>query len=324
MTRPSSLRLCILAGLPPILFAIPNLVLLAAAAEDLPDPLATHFSSGGADGFTGRVATMGIAAALAIGSGALFAAMVVAGNRKGAPARRPDTTLDPNRLLVSSSWGVGALLGVILFASTRANVGLTDAAQATLPGWMFPVAAVLALLCGALGWLVAPASPVAEHAPAPAEPLPIGSTERVSWSRRATSPWMLLAGVTSAVIGVAVGFVVHPGVGVIAVLAGLLVGQLALVRVVVDQRGLTVGTGLLGWPRWRLSPAEITEVTATDISPAHYGGYGIRLTPGATAVVLRGGPGIVVTRRSGRQFAVSVDDAETGAGVLAGVVQKAA
>ncbi|MFI1463427.1 hypothetical protein [Nocardia carnea] len=324
MTRPSSLRLCILAGLPPILFAVPNLVLLATAADNLPDPLATHFAAGGADGFTGRVATMGIAAALAVGFGALFAAMLVAANRKGAPARRPDTTLDPNRLLVSSSWGVGALLGVLLFAGTRANLGLTDPAQATLPAWMFPVAAVIALVFGAVGWLIAPASPVAENVPAPAEPLAIGRTERVSWSRRATSPWMLLAGVSSVLIGVAVGFAVHPGAGVIAVLAGVLVGQLALVRVVVDQRGLTVGTGLLGWPRWRLAPAEISEVTATDISPAHYGGYGIRLTPGATAVVLRGGPGIVVTRRSGRQFAVSVDDAETGAGVLAGVVQRAA
>ncbi|MBF6350849.1 MULTISPECIES: hypothetical protein [Nocardia] len=324
MTNPSSLRLGILAGLAPILFAVPNLVLLATAADNLPDPLATHFSASGADGFTGRVATMGIAAALAVGLGALFAVLVVAANRKGAPARRPDTTLDPNRLFVASAWGVGALLGVILFASTRANLGLADPAQATLPGWMFPVAAVIALLSAAVGWLIAPPSPVAEGGPAPAEPLPIGRTERVSWSRRATSPWMLLAGGASVALGVAVGFVVHPGVGVLAVLAGVLVGQLALVRVVVDQRGLTVGTGLLGWPRWRLAPAEITEVAAADISPAHYGGYGIRLTPGATAVVLRGGPGIVVTRRSGRQFAVTVDDAQTGAGVLAGVVQKAA
>ena len=109
----------------------------------------------------------------------------------------------------------------------------------------------------------------------------------------------------------------------IAILAGILAGQLAVVRVVVDHRGLTVGTGLLGRPRWRLAPAEITEVTATDISPAVYGGYGFRLVPGATALILRGGPGLVVTRRSGRQFVVSVEDAETGAGVLAGVVQKA-
>ncbi|MGI5216570.1 hypothetical protein [Nocardia sp. CA-290969] len=324
MTRPSALRLGLLAGLPPILCAVPNLVLLATAADHLPDPLATHFTANGADGFTGRVATMGIATALAIGSGALFAAILVVTNRKGAPLRRPDTTLDPNRLLVATAWGVGALIGTLLLAATRANLFLVDPGQATLPGWTFPVAAAIAVLFGAGGWLIAPESPVAAGVPAPAEPLPIGRTERVSWSRRATSPWMLLAGLSSILVGVAVGFVVHPAVGAIAVVAGIFAGQLALVRVVVDQRGLTVATGLLGWPRWRLAPAEITEVTATDISPAQYGGYGFRLTPGATAVVLRGGPGIVVTRRSGRQFAVSVDDAETGAGVLAGVVRKAA
>lgn len=324
MTRPRSLRLGLLAGLPPIVCAFPNLVLLAAAADDLPDPLATHFSADGADGFTGRVATMGIAAALAVGFGVLFAAILVVANRQGAPLRRPDTTLDPNRVLIASAWGVGALLGVVLFASTRANLGLTDAAQATLPGWTFPVAAVIALLFGAAGWLIAPAGPVAADPPAAVEPLPIGHGERVSWSRQVTSPWMLLTGLTSLVIGVAVGVVVHPVVGAIAVFAGLFAVQLAVVRVVVDRRGLTVGSGLLGWPRWRLAPAEISEVTATDISPAHFGGYGFRLVPGATAVVLRGGPGIVVTRRSGRQFAVSVDDAETGAAVLAGVVQKSA
>ncbi|MFI5720079.1 hypothetical protein [Nocardia sp. NPDC051750] len=324
MTRPNPIRLGLLAGLPPVLCAVPNLVLLATAADNLPDPLATHFSAGGADGFTGRVATIGISAGLAIGLGALFAAILVANNRKDAPARRPDTTFDPNRLLVASSWGVGGLIGALLFAATRANLFLTNADQAELPGWTFPVAAVIALLFGAAGWLIAPASPVAEVAPPAAEPLTIGHTERVNWSRRATSPWMLLTGLVSLVIGVAVGVVVHPLVGSIAVLAGVLATQLAVVRVVVDRRGLTVGSGLLGWPRWQLAPAEITEVTATDISPAHYGGYGIRLVPGATAVVLRGGPGIVVTRRSGRQFAVSVDDAATGAGVLAGVVQKSA
>lgn len=323
MINPSPLRLCLLAGLPPILCAVPNLVLLSAAADNLPDPLATHFSGSGADGFTGRVATMGITAALAVGMGVMFAGLLVATNRKNAPKRRPDTTFDPNRLLVASAWGVGALLGVLLTASTVANLGLTDPAAATMSGWAFPVAAVVAVLFAAGGWLIAPASPVAEGIPAPAEPLAIGRTERVSWSRRTTSPWMLLAGVCSVVIGVAVGVAVHPVAGAIAILAGILAGQLAVVRVVVDHRGLTVGTGLLGRPRWRLAPAEITEVTATDISPAVYGGYGFRLVPGATALILRGGPGLVVTRRSGRQFVVSVEDAETGAGVLAGVVQKA-
>jgi hypothetical protein len=320
MTTLSSLRLCLLAGLPPLLSAVPNIVLLAAAADRLPDPLATHFAADGADGFTGRVPTMFVSAGLGLGLGVLFAAIVVVGPRTN--ARRADTPLDPIRSLVATAWGVGGFVGAIMLAGTVANLDAADAAQVTLSGWAFAAAAAAGLLFGAAGWLAAPASPVTPG-PAPAEPLALGRTERVSWSRRAVSPWMLLTAVVAVLMGVVVGLVAQPLTGALLALTGVLLAQLALLRVVVDQRGLTVGTGVLGWPRWRLRAGDITEVSADDISPLQYGGYGIRMIPGATAVVLRAGPGIVVTRRSGRRFVVSVDDAGTGAGVLAGVVARA-
>ena len=36
-------------------------------------------------------------------------------------------------------------------------------------------------------------------------------------------------------------------------------------------------------------------------------------------MIIRSGPALVVTRRSGQQLTVTVDDARTAAGVLAGV-----
>ncbi|MET8800774.1 hypothetical protein ABZV91_30890 [Nocardia sp. NPDC004568] len=321
MTTLGPLRLCLLAGLPPALSAVPNIVLLAVAADRLPDPLATHFTGDGADGFTGRVPTMAISAGLGLGLGILFAVILLVGARTS--VRRPDTPVDPVRSLVATAWSVGGFLGVIMLAATIANLDAADPARITLSGWAFAAAALAGLLFGAAGWLAAPSSPVGAPGPAPAEPLALGRTERVSWSRRAVSPWMLLTGVVAVLMGVVVGFVAQPITGALLAVSGILLAQLAVLRVVVDQRGLTVGTGPLGWPRWRLRPGDIAEVSADDISPLRYGGYGIRMIPGATAVVLRAGPGLVVTRRSGRRFVVSVDDAGTGAGVLAGVVARA-
>lgn len=324
MTTPSTIRLGLLAGLPPLLFALPNIVLLNAAADRLPDPIATHFGAQGADGFTGRVPTMFISAGLGFGLGLMFALVLIVSARSGRLVRTQDSAYDPIRVMVATSWGVGGFIGVLIFAGTVANLDATDARQVSLPVLAFAAAAAIGLLLAAVGWLAAPRAPVSADSPSEIKPLPLGATERVSWSRRVSAPWMVLAGIVMLAIGVVTGFVAQPWVGVLLALSSLLLIQLALVRVVVDQRGLTVGTGPFGWPRWQLSPEEITEVAAEELSPVRYGGYGIRMIPGSTAVLLRGGPGIVVTRRSGRRFAVSVDDAETGAGVLAGIIDRTA
>lgn len=324
MTDPSAIRLALLAGLPPALSAVPNIVLLATAADRLPDPLATHFGAQGADGFTGRVATMVVSAGLGIGLAVLFAGILVAGVRSGKPARRPDSPFDQIRFLVATAWGVGGFIGTLTLSGTIANLDAADVTQVALPASAFVAAVAVGMLFAAVGWLVAPDTPVSEAARYSARPLALGPTERVSWSRRISSPWMLSAGTVTLILGVVSGFVLHPPTGVLLALTGALLAYLASIRVVVDQRGLTVGTGPFGRPMWRLRPEDITEVSAENISPIHYGGYGIRMIPGSTAVLLRGGPGIVVTRRSGRRFAVAVDDAETGASVLAGVVERAA
>ncbi|WP_459547710.1 SdpI family protein [Nocardia sp. X0981] len=324
MTNPSAIRLALLAGLPPVLSAVPNIVLLAAAADRLPDPLATHFGAYGADGFTGRVTIMVVSAALGIGVAVLFAAILVAGVRSGKPPRTPDSPFDQIRFLVATAWGVGGFLGTLTLGATIANLDAVDVTRVTLPVSAFVAAVAIGILFAAAGWLIAPDTPVAEAARSSARPLALGPTERVSWSRRVSSPWMLSAGVVTLLLGVGSGFVLHPLMGVLLALTGVLLAHLSSIRVVVDQRGLTVGTGPFGRPMWRLRPEDITEVFAENISPIHYGGYGIRVIPGATAVLLRGGPGIVVTRRSGRRFAVAVGDAETGASVLAGIAERAA
>lgn len=102
--------------------------------------------------------------------------------------------------------------------------------------------------------------------------------------------------------------VVAVGVGV----AGYLLSSL-VVRVEDDR--VVVAYGPFGWPRRSLPLADIREVSAGQIDPMEWGGWGYRWIPWAhaSAAVIRRGPGIVLGLEGGRRFAVTVDDSRAGA-----------
>lgn len=90
----------------------------------------------------------------------------------------------------------------------------------------------------------------------------------------------------------------------------------------VDRRGITV-SGMLPWPRIRVPLDRIEAATSRDINAlAEYGGWGYRIRPGRTGVMIRSGEGIVVRLVSGRDFAVTVDDSATGAALLNTLVDR--
>jgi hypothetical protein len=94
-------------------------------------------------------------------------------------------------------------------------------------------------------------------------------------------------------------------------------------RVRVDETGITVRS-VVGWPTFHVPAVDIDRVAAAEIAPfAEFGGWGMRWMPGRLGIVMRTGEGIVVTRRDGRVFAVTVDDAETGAALLAAAAKQA-
>ena len=100
----------------------------------------------------------------------------------------------------------------------------------------------------------------------------------------------------------------------------ILLGAL-LSRVVARVRpgGLAVVLGGL-LPFRRIPVEHIAGAVADYIEPANWGGWGYRTVRDESAVVIRAGDGIIVTLRSGRRFAVTVDDATTGTGLLNGLV----
>lgn len=262
--------------------------------------MASHFAADGTvDGYASRGALVAVAVGLGVGMAVVFALLAATSARSSAVSR-----WDVPRGTIALSWGVAALLGVIQYSAVTANLDHLDGTGVALPGWTIPAG---------LG------AAAAGREPAPAAAIPITATEQVSWSHTTTVVWLPVLGAVLLAGGVALVLAHAVGAGVTLVLVGALLLLHGRVRVTADRRGLTVVLGLVGFPRVHIAADDIVSAIAADVSPAAFGGWGYRFVPGGSGVILRSGPALIVTRRSGRRFTVSVDDAATGAGVLAGV-----
>ena len=106
------------------------------------------------------------------------------------------------------------------------------------------------------------------------------------------------------------------GIVVVAV-AILVVASFVRLRVSADWRGLRVVSAVLRIPLKRIRLAAIDVVEAAELGPTEWGGWGYRIMPGRSALILRNGPGLIVTTTNAQQFAISLDDPETLAALLA-------
>ncbi|WP_104177148.1 hypothetical protein [Cryobacterium sp. Y50] len=106
------------------------------------------------------------------------------------------------------------------------------------------------------------------------------------------------------------------GIAVMTV-AIVLVASFVRLRVTADWRGLRVVSAIFRIPLKRIRLDAIDAVEAAELRPTEWGGWGYRIMPGRSAVILRKGPGLIVTTRNEKQFAISLDDPETPAALLA-------
>lgn len=305
--------------------AVPLLVGLVAIAvqlawlPQLPDPIAIHWGTDGADGFAPAWTTIALTAGLTVGVVGLFAGILAA-------ARGPAPTAIHKVLAVSSLF-VSVMLGGTLTASVGIQRGLDDAADAPdITTWLVG-SLLVAFGAAAIAWVLLPKSVVAAPAMSPAEPLRLVPGERSVWIAETR-----LSGGAVAIILVAVGFAIAATAFAIIVTDGLVwplvVIPVLLVllcaagiswRVRVDPSGIVVRSQPFGWPRTRIAAADIAAVDTSHVEPlSEFGGWGWRWAPGRNfGVISRGGEAIEVTRRDGRRFTVTVDDAATGAALLA-------
>lgn len=151
----------------------------------------------------------------------------------------------------------------------------------------------------------------------------MAQAEQVLWQSHAANRWMQATAVFLALIavGLAVAGLVGPVVvvwapAVVLFLSALLLLVFASVTVRITGRTLEVAYGPLGRPVRRWAPADFeAPARVEERRPVQVGGWGYRISGLGTTVMVRRGPCLVVRSR-GRDFAVSVDDAERGAALL--------
>lgn len=239
---------------------------------------------------------------------------------------------------INGTWtqrGIAAALGstaafaaAIWVASSASALDVTDPLTVHLGAWILLPFAALSYGLAPLG-LLPPGreSAAAGAAAGTVTPLDIEPGETVAWSRTLTSRLFLAV---AAVMVVLTGFVVFlvlqdPGSAVliatlvVMVLSTLLVAAFCGFRVTIDWRGLRVTSMLFGFPLKRIAPGQIATAETAVIEPVQWGGWGYRITPGASAIVTRKGPGLVVTLTDEKRFAITLDNPEVAAGVLSHV-----
>lgn len=273
-----------------------------AFAGDLPPTIATHWSGFGsqtADGFGDTATYFWVALALAVACavGAVAAAWL-AQTRLGALMWLPlATTISAT---IAATW----IVSVVVTKSAG------DPSQAVLGWWILPV--VLAAGWGLVLFAVLPGQATADAgAPLPTLARPLRPGERAVWFGQVRSVWAVwLAGaLLVGALPAALFSEIWPAL--ILVLTALVVGALAVVSVRLDDTGLSLSSWGL---RWKLVPlSKIAGARSETLSPAAWGGWGYRITGRGSALISRGGEGLVLNLEGGRAFAVSVDDSESAA-----------
>lgn len=318
--------LSLVAIVVPLVLTVAAIVLQMLWLPALPDPAAVHWGpSGEPDGFgpawTFPVITLVISGVLPIAIGL----PCLAGLRRG------DRGFTYRFMGATALWlsVAGALLMTWSVATQRE---LADAHDAPSVLWPVLVAFAVALVAGVIGWFVQPKEEP-HQATLSSAPMALAPGERAVWMGSAVmaQPAMVLIGLAVLLTLGAAVLVWFTGDAIAGVVVAVVFVVLAAAsatstafHVCVDERGLTVRSEF-GLPTFNVPLADIASAEEMFVNPmGMFGGWGIRLTPGRVGVVLRTGPAIAVTRRSGRQLVVTVDDAETGASLLAALAARAA
>jgi hypothetical protein len=309
MSSTSPARRIAFGSLPPLVAALPAIALLLAWSDRLPEPSATHFAvDGTADGFSSAATLLWSSLGLAVLLAAVFGTV---------------SATRPTRFLIGVSWAASVLTGATSLLVVLANVDAVDASTVRLSPLPLLLALAVAVTAGVLGARVAPAGVLADAPVTRGGSLDLAPDERVAWSRSVTSAPMQAIGTSLVLGGILLALVVQTFPGVVVAAAGLLSLVFSSSRTTVDGRGLTVAVGPLGRPRWHVPLADVRSAVAGDVSAlGRFGGYGYRVVPGGSGVILRSGEALIVTRASGRTFTVTVDDAETGARLLTGLLER--
>ncbi len=303
-------RLCggALALIAPVLASIGYL----ATRDRLPDPLPVHWNLHGAVDNTAHVggfftATLLIAALLAL---AVFAAIYL--------ARTPIAGRMLAALLAFGAW----MAAGVWVTTAMASMDAASARDVSLSWYTIVLLVGVPLAAGVAVWAVLPGQWQHPDAPAVTSPgLVLDAGEVVVWIDHVHAPWARWGAVLAAAAAVVMFFIAPPAaipLGIVAV-AGALLSEIVLR---IDARGVHTLWGPFGWPHTRIPLEQIVAARSERIRSVEWGGWGYRVSPRGVAVVIRSGPGLVVSRSGRPDYAVTTRHAEAGAEVLSALLAR--
>lgn len=278
----------------------------------LPDPLPVHWNVSGAVDGTAAQTTLGWGV-LTVATVLAVAAIIVIYLASPPVAGR--------FFAAALAFGTWIISGVGV-STVALSIDATAAEEVRLPWWVLIAIVVIPAVLAVATGLILPGKPDAGPG------LPLGSDlhfapgETVVWVDHVTSTWARWAAGAAALVAVAMIFVepiVALPLGIVAIVGALL----SEVTVRIDGAGMHTLWGPMGWPRTVVSLGDIESVRAELIEPVQWGGWGYRVSKRGVAVVIRRGPGMVVSRRRRSDYAVTVPRAEEGARVLAALIARA-
>lgn len=284
------------------------IVTALTVAPKLDSRMASHWSGTGTpDGFADTWPTFWMFAAIVAGLTAGSIALVVAAR-----------TTPQARLWVGIVVALSGLSALAWTASAEATAAAATPEEAVLGARLLLLIPVVGL--AALAFVVTPPAEAQTGGEDDDEPRerptpPLRSGDRLVWSGTTGSAWFgapaaaliaggilcLVAAITTPALIAAATFLL---------LLGCTLLLLASVRVVVDARGIRLVSTVFRIPLIRVKLDDIDAVTAEQISPLRWGGWGYRISTRGIAYVTRKSEGIVITRRRGADVAITIGDAE--------------
>lgn len=280
--------------------------------ERLPAEIATHWSGAGVVDGVMTVPQFLTLALLMTGVPALLTAVAVLWPGASAHARRNTVVI----LGVVAGAGAASWL-----TSVTATMQAGDPYQAALGPWA--VLSVVAAGYGVIPYLLLPVPRLVPQDVDDRIIVPPGTD--IAWSRTVTATLFLWVAAALAIVGMVLYLVkLAKGDGAEAlidvlgiVFAAVVVLFFSRFRVTADWRGLRVVSWLFRIPLKRIRLADIVAVEAGELRPMEWGGWGYRISSGRSALILRAGPGLIVTTTNQRQFAITLAEPDVPAAVLA-------
>ena len=319
-------RILVVALIAPLVITAVAAIVSFSLASTLPSQVPVHWdAAGAADGFGSPYTFPILLVAICFPLDTIFGAIAILS------AHRTPITVMIKILAI-----VGVFVSVIL-ATTLGGIIVVEhgsVSQAHVPLSPLPIGFAAAAVLSVGAWFLLPkAVKVPRESGVVVPPVALAAHERASWIRSATAPARLtwtVVGFMVVVSAIVLFSVLARGGGTwpisfFPVVIFLLVLSNFAWTIRVDERGVRMRSSL-GLPRITIPLATIESADVIDVQAiAQYGGFGVRWgLNGRFGVILRSGEALQILRHNGRSVVVTVDDAETAAALINGLVVRAA